>query len=190
MKFVIIGLGGRGKIYADLIKKEGCEIVAVCDIAAHARDFAHNVLQIPKADIYSDSETFFKQGKLADALVIASMDKSHYSETMTALALGYDILLEKPMSVTEKECREIAALAEKLNRKVFICHVLRYAPLYAKVKEIIDSGSIGTVMTLSQTENVGYFHYAHSFVRGNWSNSASSSPMILQKCCHDLDIIR
>ncbi len=118
------------------------------------------------------------------------MDKDHYKQAVKALELGYDILLEKPMSPNEQECREIIEAAEKYGRKIAVCHVLRYAPFYSVLKEIIDSGEIGEVVTVSQTESVGYWHQAHSFVRGNWRNSDETSPMILQKCCHDFDILR
>ena len=56
------------------------------------------------------------------------------------------------------------------------------------MKELLDAGTIGDVVSIMAVENVGWFHMAHSFVRGNWNNSDTTSPMILQKCCHDMDL--
>lgn len=192
MKFVVLGLGSRGGIYSDILmnKEENCEIVAVCDYKENKQREAIEKYGVKPENVFSNSEELFAKGKIADALILASMDKDHYQQALKALELGYDLLLEKPMSPNEQECREIIATAEKYGRKIAVCHVLRYAPFYSVLKGIIDSGEIGEVVTVSQTESVGYWHQAHSFVRGNWRNSDETSPMILQKCCHDFDILR
>ncbi len=103
---------------------------------------------------------------------------------------GYDILLEKPIAPTEKECREILDLAKKTARIVAVCHVLRYAPYFIKLKEIIDSGELGELISIQHMEPIEHVHMAHSYVRGNWYNSKETTPIILAKSCHDLDIIR
>jgi predicted dehydrogenase len=122
-------------------------------------------------------------------LVISTPDALHYAQAVRALDLGYDILLEKPIAVTEAECVAIGKKAAKLGRTVAVCHVLRYTAFYRGIKDVIDSGRIGAVAAITQTENVSYWHQAHSYVRGNWRSSKTSSPMILAKCCHDLDIL-
>ena len=103
---------------------------------------------------------------------------------------GYDLLLEKPIANNKQDCLEIYEASKKYDRKVIVCHVLRYTPFYSRVKRIIDSGKLGDIVTVNASENVGYYHQAHSFVRGPWRNKEQSSPMILAKCCHDMDIIR
>jgi predicted dehydrogenase len=105
------------------------------------------------------------------------------------MELGYHLLLEKPMSNTEEECREIVTAADRTGRTLAVCHVLRYTPFYMTLKNLIDRGAVGEVTTINQIENVGYWHQAHSFVRGNWRTVRETSPMILQKSCHDMDII-
>ena len=105
------------------------------------------------------------------------------------MELGYHVLLEKPMSNNEAQCRQIVDAANRTGRTLAVCHVLRYTPFYMTLKHLIDQGRIGEVTTINQIENVGYWHQAHSFVRGNWRNTAETSPMILQKSCHDMDII-
>ena len=109
-------------------------------------------------------------------------------QAIKALKKGYHLLLEKPISPDLGECRKISEVAKECKREVVVCHVLRYTPIYQKVKEILDAGTIGDVISIMAIENVGWFHQAHSFVRGNWANSDETSPMILQKCCHDMDL--
>jgi len=109
---------------------------------------------------------------------------------MRALEMGYDILLEKPIAPTEKECRAILALAKKTGRIVAVCHVLRYAPYFIKLKEMIDSGVIGELISIQHFEPIEHIHMSHSYVRGNWHNSKETTPIILAKSCHDLDILR
>ena len=103
---------------------------------------------------------------------------------------GYDLLLEKPIATSIEDCEAIYEAATRLNRKVIVCHVLRYTPFYSKLKEVVDSGVLGEIVTMNTTECVGYYHQAHSFVRGPWHDSKESCPMILAKCCHDMDMIR
>jgi predicted dehydrogenase len=188
MTFAIIGLGGRGSTYAHFIKYYGSELVAVCDPDTSKKEIAKEH-GMPEGGFYTDEDEFFAAGKLADALVISTMDNLHYREAMKALELGYDILIEKPIAMTLEECEKIRDKAIEVGRKVVVCHVLRYSPYYNKVKEILDTGVVGDIVCLEMTENIGYYHYAHSYCRGNWRNTDVSTPLILAKNCHDTDMI-
>lgn len=187
----IAGLGSRGKDnYAPTAKlfPDKMEIVAIADIdPAKVQEVAKDY-NISNDACYSSAEEMLEQEKLADVMFIATMDRQHVRHAIPALRKGYDLLLEKPISPDLDECREIVKVAQECNRKVVVCHVLRYTPYYTKLKEVIDSGVIGDVVSVMALENVGYWHQAHSFVRGNWRNSDETSPMILQKCCHDMDL--
>ena len=189
MNIAILGLGARGMMFGKIAIAEGYKITAVCDINKERRKDAETVLNVKKENIFADSDVFFNRGKLADVLIISTLDSTHYDFAMKALKVGYDIMLEKPIALKMNEIEEIGVTAKSLGRKAGVCHVLRYTPFYAKIKEIIDSGVLGRIMNINQTENVGYYHYAHSFVRGNWHNSVETCPMILAKCCHDFDLI-
>ena len=127
--------------------------------------------------------------RLADAVIISTQDKDHKDPAVAFAKAGYHVLLEKPMAVTESDCQEIAAACQENGVYLAVCHVMRYFPPVVKIKEIIDSGVIGDVMTINHTENVGYWHFAHSFVRGNWRNEADSTFSLMAKCCHDMDLI-
>lgn len=189
MRFAIIGLGGRGSVYAHFIKFYGSQVVAVCDPDKSKLEFAKNEYGVKKENLFTDENEFFKAGKLADALVISTLDTIHYRQTMAALDVGYDILLEKPIAMTLKECEDIRDKAIEKKKKVVICHVLRYSPFSITVKKLISEKAIGDVVSLNMTEEIGYYHFAHSYVRGNWRNTKISTPLILAKNCHDIDFI-
>ncbi len=190
MKLALIGAGQRGMIYAEYAYfKKNVEIVAVIEPHEQRRKIAAEKFCIAQNMQFSSVTDFFAQGKLCDAVVLASMDKDHFDQAMRALECGYDILLEKPISPDPKECMLIGQKAKALNRKIIVCHVLRYTNFFSKLKEILDSGSLGRVIAINHNENVGNFHIAHSFVRGNWRKSQETSPIIMQKSCHDMDIL-
>lgn len=191
VKVAILGLGSRGATtYGDyLITLNDIKISAICDIDKDKLNFYQNKYHVEKKDCFLNSEDFFKAGKLADILIIATMDQDHYSQAMKALDLKYHLLLEKPIALNLNQCLDIENKALKNNLYVVVCHVLRYSLFYKKIKEIVNSKILGNIININTTENVGYWHQAHSFVRGNWNNSNKTSPMILQKCCHDFDIL-
>lgn len=189
MKYILIGAGSRGMIYGSWAVAHGIEIAAVAEPRADRRQHAAETLHIPQDMCFSDGAQLLNLGKIADAAIIATMDKDHYGHVMQALDCGYDILLEKPISPDAGQCLEIEAKANALGRNITVCHVLRYTNFFGTIKQILDSGELGRIVAIKHSENIGNFHMAHSFVRGNWRNDASSSPIIMQKSCHDLDIL-
>ena len=186
----ILGYGNRGRGYAALIlqQKEPMQIVAVCDSSAEKLQAAKAELQLPDTALFSDTDAFFKKGQLADFLFVCTQDTQHFAHTMQALETGYAILLEKPIAPDLKECVAIRDKAAALHRQVQVCHVLRYTDFYTAVRRVIDSGRLGQLVSIELHEDVCYWHQAHSFVRGDWNCAAKSAPMILAKCCHDLDL--
>lgn len=191
LNFGIIGFGSRGRLFANLIENDPfARLVAVADIAQSALDAARDKYGIPEKDCYPSADEFFAQGKICDALFICAQDADHYQMVIRAMELGYDVCLEKPAAVTEEDCISIRDTANRLGRKIMLTHVLRYAPFYQYIRKLIVDRAIGEVVTINQTENVAYWHFALSYVRGPWRNMAESSPTIIAKCCHDLDIIR
>lgn len=192
MTVAIVGLGSRGKdTYAEATKlySDKMEIVAIADIDPSKVELVAKEYAIKAENCFSSAEELLEHDKLADVIFIATQDRQHVPQALVALKRGYHILLEKPISPLLDECRELVKLAKECNKLVVVCHVLRYTPIYSKLKEIIETGTIGDIVTVMFLENVGYWHQAHSFVRGNWRDSNTTSPMILQKCCHDMDLL-
>ena len=192
-KISVIGLGNRGTEYMGFLKafhSKKVELYALCDIRQQALDDISPKFSIPKERQFLSTDEFFSKGIISDALIISTQDASHYEITKKAILTGYKyILLEKPVSGVKGEYTELRDLAKENGVILIICHVLRYSNYYSKIKEIISSGKIGDIVTINHTENVGYFHFAHSFVRGNWHDEFASTPSILAKCCHDIDLI-
>ena len=188
---VVLGAGSRGSTYAGFSKEypEVLRIVALAEPRADRRNLLADALDIPEAQRFASWQELLAQPKMADCAFVCTMDDDHTEPAIRAMELGYHILLEKPMSNTEAECRRIVEAAERTGLALAVCHVLRYTPFYMTLKELIDRGRIGRVTTINQIENVGYWHQAHSFVRGNWRSTRETSPMLLQKSCHDMDIL-
>ncbi len=188
----IIGCGNRGsESYGQLIAKipECYQLVAACDINPKRLENVKNELNIPEEGLFNDEAVFFEE-KRADILLIATQDADHVRQAVKALSLGYDLILEKPLTQYKEECEELLAAQRKYGGKVLVCHVLRYAPAFVKVAELLDAGKIGRLVCINAVEQVGYWHQAHSFVRGSWRKSEEASPMVLAKTCHDLDFIQ
>ena len=138
---------------------------------------------------FTDENVFFAV-KRADVLVIATQDKDHVRQAVKAFSLGYDVLLEKPISSEKDELEKLIAAQKKYGKKALVCHVLRYAPAFMKAAELIDEGAIGKLVAINALERVTFWHQAHSYVRGNWRKAEDTSPMIMAKCCHDLDLLQ
>jgi predicted dehydrogenase len=127
--------------------------------------------------------------QLAHAAINCTMDKTHVPSTLALLNAGYDVLLEKPMATTARECAELVRVAEERGRLLQICHVLRFTDFFAALRDIVQSGRLGRIVTIDHRENVSFWHMSHSYVRGNWRREDEAAPMILAKCCHDMDIL-
>ena len=189
-KLVVFGCGARGCIYANYADKypEQFELVAIIE-NDEKRVEKYSKLY-PNAKMFTNYKDFLAEKIPADVVAIATQDEDHREHAIEMMKAGYDLLLEKPIANNVSDCMAIYEASKKYSRKVIVCHVLRYTPFYSTVKRIIDDGKLGEVVTIHASENVGYYHQAHSFIRGPWRNKEQSSPMILAKCCHDMDIIR
>ena len=189
---VIIGAGNRGRVYASYAKtyNDNIKVVGVSDIIESRCNRIADQHGVPQENRFGHYREVFERPKMADAVIIATPDDRHYEPCIKALELGYDVLLEKPVAPTEKECSEILKLSEKSGRIVAISHVLRYAPYFIALKAVVDRGDIGEIVSVQHQEPIEFAHMAHSYVRGNWRCEKDTTPIILAKSCHDLDIIR
>ena len=188
---VVLGAGNRGSVYGSFAK--ACpgelQVVALAEPRADRLGILADELNIPESGRFTSWQELLERPRMADCAFVCTLDDDHTEPAIRAMELGYHVLLEKPMSNTEEECRLIADTAARTGRTLAVCHVLRYTPFYMTLKNLIDQGAVGQVTAINQIENVGYWHQAHSFVRGNWRTVRETSPMILQKSCHDMDIL-
>ena len=192
LKVIVIGAGSRGCIYTNIMAAypDKFKVVGVAEPIDDRRNYIKEKHGVPEENCHLTWETILDVPKFADIAIISTMDQLHTAPAIKALELGYDLLLEKPVAPTPEECGMIYSKAKEKNAKVMVCHVLRYTPFYKRLKEIINEGTLGEIVSVAHTEAVGHRHQSHSFVRGNWGNSGRSSFMLLQKCCHDLDILQ
>lgn len=192
MTVAILGLGSRGlQVYGEIVKNYDSimEVTAVADLLPERLANTKKLFNLNEDACFSDADELLSREQLADAVFICTQDRDHVPQAKKALKKGYHILLEKPVSPSVRECAELLNEAKKYDRKVCVCHVLRYTPFYSTLKKMLAQGDIGKIINIQAREDVGFFHQAHSFVRGNWRNSEETSPMILAKCCHDMDLL-
>jgi predicted dehydrogenase len=187
----ILGAGGRGTLFAQIIRDLNHlgKVVAVAEQRDAYRERLAREHGLPREAVFTDWKEFVKQPKMCDAVIVATMDREHVEPAVACLDKGYHLLLEKPMATTLADCAAIAAAQRRSGKVVAVCHSMRYNKAFSKVKEIVDSGRIGRIVSLDQIEQVAWWHQAHSFVRGNWGNESQSSFMLLAKSCHDIDYI-
>jgi len=189
---ILIGAGNRGAdSYAPyaLAHPEDLRFVAVAEPHPVRRARFAAAHGIPPELQFESWEALIARRLPVAAALVCTLDTLHVEPAVAALEAGYEVLLEKPMATTLAGCVQLVQTAERTGRLLQICHVLRYAPFFTVLHEILESGRLGEIITVEHRENVSYWHMAHSYVRGNWRNSALESPMILAKCCHDLDIL-
>jgi predicted dehydrogenase len=189
---ITLGAGARGNVYGNfaLAYPDHLQIVGVAEPSDVRRDLYGDRHSVPHDARFVDWEEVFARPKFADAIIVSTPDQLHFAPCMAALDAGYDVLLEKPIAPTEAECRALLERARSTGRIVAVCHVLRYAPYFAHMRQLIRNGAIGRLVNIQHMEPIGYVHMAHSYVRGTWRSSSTSTPIILAKSSHDLDILR
>ncbi|MCO5992851.1 Gfo/Idh/MocA family protein [Actinoallomurus rhizosphaericola] len=184
----LVGAGLRGRSYARLAHAGGVgRVVALAEPDPGRRAAAAEEFGVPSDRVYADWSELAARERLADAAIVATQDRQHTGPAVRLADLGYHILLEKPMATEEAEAAAIADAAERNRIMLAVCHVLRYTPYTRVLKDVLDSGRIGRLVSVQHLEPVGWWHQAHSFVRGNWRRSDTSAPMLLTKSCHDID---
>ena len=193
IRLAIIGAGNRGmEVYGKLALnyRDDVKVVSIVEPLDLKRKECARQHSVQDELCFKNYHDFFEKDKLADAVIIANHDQRHYEPAKLAILKGYDVLLEKPVAVDAAEIRELAGLSKKYPDRLFmVCHVLRYAPFFQELKKLVDGKSIGRIVNIQHNENIGYYHFVHSYVRGNWRKVSESSPLVLAKSCHDMDIL-
>ena len=189
VRLLIIGAGSRGTGYAKYATENGgrAVVVGVAEPRDDCRDRLVRQHGIPRENVFSDWREAADHARFADAVVIATQDTMHVEPAEAFSGKGYHMLLEKPMAPSVADCERIHRAVTDSGILFAVCHVMRYTPYTRELKRILDSGAVGDVVSIQHLEGVGYWHQAHSYVRGNWRSEADSSPMLLAKSCHDLD---
>jgi predicted dehydrogenase len=189
---ILIGAGNRGRFtYGGYARAhpDRLRIAAVAEPepgrrAAFAREHA-----LAEGAVFDDWRELLAVPRRAEAAIVATGDSLHVEPALAALAAGYHVLLEKPIATAPEECVRVVEAAEQAGRLLQISHVLRYTGFYGRVQEILASGQLGRLVTVDMKEHVAFWHMAHSYVRGKFRNRKIAAPLLLAKCCHDLDLL-
>ena len=191
-RIIIVGMGVRSMIYAReaLEHPDLFQIVGVADVNPDRVKVARETFGIPDENCFSSVEALVAVPKFAEGVINGTMDQQHVPTSLPLLRHGYDILLEKPFAVNRQEAEQLIECEHETGRRVMVCHVLRYAPFYRRIKEIVARGEIGRVINIRMAEQVSYFHESVSYVRGKYASpEICGSGMLLSKSCHDIDIM-
>lgn len=188
---VAIGAGNRTGKYLHYIlhNPDKARLVGVVELNDLRRRNVAEMVGLAPEQCFRTYEDFFRNPVKADAVMICTPENVHFEPCMLALEHGYHILLEKPIAQNLEECRIIAGEARKRGLVVAVCHVLRYHPYFMKMKELVSSGKLGKVVSINHRSSVGIDRASHSYVRGIWSREENTNPMLLSKCCHDVDFL-
>ncbi|MBN1247317.1 MAG: Gfo/Idh/MocA family oxidoreductase [Anaerolineae bacterium] len=191
ISLLVVGAGSRGSTYAGFaeIHPDRAKVVGVAEPRATYRQNLVDQHHVVRDHVFVDWREAAARPRLADAVIIATQDHMHVEPAIAFADLGYDILLEKPMAPNAEGCRQIVEAVKRNGVLLGVCHVLRYTNFTRRLKELVAAGAIGDLVGIERLEPVGFWHMAHSFVRGNWRNEAESGPMLLTKACHDIDWI-
>ncbi|XP_051281551.1 putative oxidoreductase YteT isoform X1 [Dicentrarchus labrax] len=191
VRVIVVGAGSRGEIYSQFasVHPDRVQVVGVADPRKFARTKIQQQHKIVDENIFEDWHSIVEREKFADAVLICTPDRLHKEPAVAFAKKGYHVLLEKPMATTAEDCKAIVEACTQSGVMLSVGHVLRYDPVIHKIKELIDAGVIGDVIHIQHLEPVGFYHFAHSFVRGNWRNEAESSFALLAKSCHDIDLM-
>lgn len=190
IRAVLVGAGQRGHfVYGRhaMDHPRDLSYVGVADPDPAHRDRFGEAHDIPSGARSGDWADLLNLD--ADLWIIASPDRFHRDPAVAAMDAGAHVLLEKPIAATAEGVVDVVAASRRSDRQLHVAHVLRYSPFFTTLNQVVTSGVLGDIITVEHRENVVSWHMAHSFVRGNWSRAGESSPMIVQKCCHDFDVL-
>lgn len=193
LRLLVLGAGGRGAhAYADwcVSHPDAATVVGVADPDDVRRDRLGDAHGVAAEHRYPGWQEALAAPGSWDAVIVATPDRQHVDPTLRALELGYHVLLEKPIAPTPDELDRLMTASKDSDGAVTVAHVLRYTPFFGTLRQLLDEGRIGELQGIDHVENIAYWHFAHSYVRGNWHRLADSSPMLLAKACHDIDILR
>lgn len=188
---VAIGAGNRTNKYLEYVKRnpDKVRLVGVVELNDIRRRNVAGRFELDDSQCFTDYRTFFQQLRVADAVMICTPEHMHFEPAMLAIEAGYHILLEKPIAQTLEECMAIGEAAKEKGVHVAVCHVLRHHPYFMKIKELVDSGTLGSIISINHRSSVGVDRSTHGFVRGMWRKEAVTNPMLISKCCHDIDFL-
>ena len=186
-RLAVIGAGTRGYTYARLAAEHGAEVAAVAEPDERKRRRLLSSFGSAEARQATSWHTLELDADEVDGVIVATMDDMHVEPTLRFARLGVPMLLEKPIAQSWQDCCRLRAGLGDSAPPILVAHVLRYAPYTALLRSLIADGAIGDIVNVLHLEPVGFWHFAHSFVRGNWHSTDTAADFVVAKACHDVD---
>ena len=192
IRLAVIGIGNRAQKYMKYLlqhPEDACitYLVEPNPVRLHQ---AQDLMHVEADHCFRETEMFLmERHEDVDAVIIASPDDRHFDQCMRCIRHGYHVLLEKPIATTVQQCHTLAEAAAEAGVLVNVCYVLRYHPMCQKVRQLVREGQLGRIMSINYTNSIGLDRTLHTYVRGFWSRKETSCPVVLAKCCHDVDYL-
>lgn len=188
----LLGAGARGELNLATLARRHPDLVrfvAVAEPSDARRKRFVDIFDIPRENAFRDWRELLERPRLADAIINALPCRMHFESTVAALEAGYNVLLEKPMALTPGQCVLLEDSAREKDLNLTIALQCRYNRIYSRVRQIMDSGEVGTLMNVDCAENIGYWHFALSYVRGIHRLCEMSHSFVMAKGIHDIDLV-
>ena len=183
----IIGCGFRARMIAlQVIEKcPQVSVLALCDPSERSLDLAKKELN-PQAKVYATPEELAADPRV-DWVMVGSINSLHGDHAVAALEAGKHVFCEKPLDTTLEDCQRIEKAHKDSGKMFYVGFTLRHAPIYRKIKQILDSGTLGYLVSFEFNETLDFNHGGH--VHRNWRrHSRNTGSHLLEKCCHDIDL--
>jgi len=191
MKKIGIGLIGCGGRLRDVVRNltvatDQVDIVALSDPNPHsirAAQVAYN----PKINVYENYQDLVRDPAV-EWVMIGSWNCFHAKQTIAAFEAGKHVFCEKPLALTVDDCLAMRAAWRKSGKLFSIGFTLRYSPHYRRIKEILSSGKIGSIISMEFNETLNFNH--GGYIHADWRRKTEwAGSHLLEKCCHDIDLV-
>jgi len=145
MRVAVIGVGSMGfnhlRVYSEL---EGVEVVGISDVSAERLELLKARFQVPT---YSDYRKLIEEQK-PDAVSITVPTSEHEQVATFALRAGVHVLVEKPIASTVEEGQRLIDLAQEVDRKLMVGHIIRFNPAIQELKARLEAGELGKIFQI------------------------------------------
>ncbi len=189
IKIGVIGSGGRilkGVLRMLFQATDQAEVVALFDPSTDSIRAAKEMYN-PNAKVYDDYKELVRNPEL-DWILIGSLNCFHAEQAIAAFKAGKHVYCEKPLATTMEDCLAMRDAYRKSGRMFSFGFTLRYSPFYRKLNELITSGAIGRIVSMEFNETLHFGHGA--MIAVDWRNKTrNSGGHLLEKCCHDVDLV-
>lgn len=191
LRIAVIGAGVRGTALSRKISSSefSASIVAVAEPDDEKRKSFAREFNLKTSATFKSWESLTTTLNDCDAAIIATLDNQHTGPVLECINRGWHVLVEKPLADNIKDCILIDKARIEKKKVVAVCHTLRFMEGFLKVRQLLESGTIGQLVHIDHMEGIGHFRFVHNYVRGRWAREKNNTFLLLHKCSHDIDYL-